>query len=118
MDQDGPVTVAFALVGAYRQEFGSLKLEDLAEHVTVALDNSQWVKLGFYDRGYRQSVQVWPQTIEDEEGFQQTSMKVFSGEIGETKFPACLIMSQHDGKTDAVIAWVIAADGRRDTDGD
>jgi hypothetical protein len=83
-----------------------------------ALDNGEWVKLGFYDYGYRQSVQFWPKKVEDEEGFQRTSMKAFSGEIGETKFPACLVMSQHDGKTEAVITWVIAGVGGRGADED
>ena len=118
MEHDGPVTMAFALVGASRQEFGSLKLENLAEHVAVALDSGQWVRLGFYDCGYRQSVEFRPKKVEDEEGFQRTSMKAISGEIGLTKFPACLIISEHDGKTEAVITWVIPQVRRRGSDGD
>ena len=115
MEKEAPVTIAFSLVGASRQEVGSVKLEHLAEHVAVALDSSQSIRLGFYDHGYRQSVQFWPKKIEDEEGFQRTSMKAFSGEIGETSnFPACLIISEPDGKTEAVITWVITAVHRLD----
>jgi len=121
MQDDGPVMMAFALVGAARQDFGSVKLENLAEHVTVALNNDQWIRLGFYDWGYRQSVQFWPKKVEDEEGFQRTSMKAFSGEIGQigaANFPACLVISEHDGKTDAVVTWVITAVHRLRTDED
>jgi hypothetical protein len=86
-----------------------------------ALDNGQWVKLGFYDCGYRQSVQFWPKKAEDEEGFERTSMKAFSGAIGaptSVPFPACLIISEHDGKTEAVITWVIPQLRRRGADED
>lgn len=110
VEQDEPFARAFALVGAARHDHGGFKLEDLAEHITEALETREWVKLGFYDWGYRQSVYFWPRTIEDQEGFQRTSMRAFSGEIGapavEPKFPACLVITEHDGKTEAVITWL------------
>lgn len=112
MEQDEPVVRAFALVGAARQDNGGFKLEDLAEHIAEAVDNGEWVKLGFHDFGYPQSVHFWPKRVEDEEGFQRTSMRAFAGEIGapsvEPKFPACLIISEHAGKAEAVITWTAA----------
>lgn len=121
MEQDGPVTMTFSLVGAARQDNSGLKLEDLAGHVAKALDNGQWVKLGFYDWGRPESVEFWPKKVEDEEGFQRTSMKAFSGEIGapsSVPFPACLIISEHDGRAEAVITWVIAEVHHRGADED
>jgi hypothetical protein len=118
MAQDGPVTMTFSLVGAARLDNSGLKLEDLAEHVAEALDNGQWVKLGFYDWGYPESVEFWPRKVEGEEGFQRTSMKAFSGEIGappSVAFPACLIISERDGRAEAVITWVIPQVRRRDS---
>lgn len=104
--------MTFALVGASDEEHGGFKLEDLADNIATALDKGRWVKLGFYDFGYRQSVQFWPTGIADAEGFQHTSMRAFNGEIGapsvEPKFPACLIIAQHAGKTEAAITWSIA----------
>lgn len=113
MNQDNSLIKAFALVGAAREDYGSLKLPQLAEHVAQALASREWIRLGFYDEGYAQSVHFWPKGVEDEEGCRRTSMSVFSGEIGapsvEPKFPACLVISEHEGKTEAVITWSIAS---------
>jgi hypothetical protein len=110
MEESGPIMKAYALVGAARQDNSGIKIKDLADHTAEALINGQWVKLGFYDWGYPESVQFWPKRHEDEEGFQRTSMRAFSGEIGAPtvapKIPACLIISQQEGKTEAVITWL------------
>ena len=108
MDKEQLASRAYALVGAARQDFGSVKLEDLPEHIAIAIERGQWVTLGFYDCGYPEPVEFWPEKVEDDEGFHRTSMMVFSGGIGSIapRFPACLIISQHAGGTEAAITYV------------
>ncbi len=106
------------MVGAARMhDNGGLALDELAEHVAAAMESGGWVKLGFYLDGWPESMEFWPTMLATGEGDALQSMKIFTGGLmfdcitdrktmytrPHPRFAGCLIISQGDDGTEAVL---------------
>lgn len=100
-----PKLYVFALVGAATSDNRTgLRLEDLADHVSAALDNGESLRLGFYDEGYPESAEFWPKEEMKNENLR--SMKVFTGAVGfDARFPGCLLITRGKSGPEAALIY-------------